>query len=263
MPIDCSIATIPIDQERFHTIDRQVMGEAFAIHNSMGRFFDEGIYQSELAARCRNLGIDVQREVEIRVSHGDFNKSYFLDLLLDRGCVYELKTTVSLSPAHSRQLIHYLLLMDLNHGKLVNFRSGSVESRFVSTRLGSADRKSFQVDDRGWQDSHPRLRTLLLQLLDDWGAFLEADIYREALTSLIDSPHHGVQSVPVSTNGRIVGHQKLCMLDSQCAWHLSAIHQHLGSYETHIRRLLAHTPLASIHWINLNQRRVTLRTLSR
>lgn len=143
MPVECSVAVEPLDQEDFHRIDRRVMGEIFAMHNSMGRFFDERNYQCEPAACCGGLGIDARRELEVCVTHGDFAKSYFLDLLIGRGCIYGLKTMASLGPLHDKQLIHYLLLTDLGHGKLVDFRPGSVGTRVVSTRLRHADRKNF------------------------------------------------------------------------------------------------------------------------
>lgn len=261
MPIECSAVIEPLDQDSFHQIDRQVMGEVFAIHNSIGKFFDETIYQSELAERCKNLGIDVGREIEIRAAHGGFIKSYFLDLLVAHGSIYELKIAATLNSMHSKQLIHYLLLTGLNHGKLVNFRPSSVESRFISTRLRNEDRMQFTIDSHEWAGHDTILEARLLDLLNDWGAFLDADHYRDALLHFTSSPGAGVQLVPVILNGRLAGHLGLYLLDPESAWHISAIHEHHDSYEIHIRRMLAHTPLSRLHWINLNQRQVTLKTL--
>jgi hypothetical protein len=49
MPIECQIEIKSVNQEVFHQLDKSVMRHAFDIHNSMGRFFDERIYQNELA----------------------------------------------------------------------------------------------------------------------------------------------------------------------------------------------------------------------
>ncbi len=263
MPIECSEALAPINQEDFHRIDRNVMGLAFAIHNSMGRFFDENIYQSELATACLRLGIEARREVEIRVTHGDFSKPYFLDILLGGGCVYELKNTASLDRAHDRQLIHYLLLAGLNHGKLINFRPASVESRFISTRLKPEDRMDFTMDTRHWQRNGTNLKECLCALMEDWGTFLEADLYRQALVHMTSKAGGGLQPVPIMSEGRILGHQQFNLLNPDCAWHLSAVHENLPSYETHIKRMLTHTPLKALQWININQRSICLKTLSR
>ena len=66
----------------------------------------------------------------------------------------------------------------------------------------------------------------------------------------------------VEVDGRIVGAQRMCLLDAGTAWHLSAVRQHAATYQTHVVRLLRHTRLERIQWINLDQRTVTLRTLT-
>src|SRR5688572_16390657 len=103
MPVECAASPVAVGQEEFHAIDRIVMGEIFSMHNSMGRFFDERIYQDALAHRCAARGLEVMREVEIRVKHGTFQKSYFLDMLIGGGCLYELKTVASLLLKHDKQ----------------------------------------------------------------------------------------------------------------------------------------------------------------
>ena len=91
MPIVCDLPSEAVDQERFHEIDRTVMGQAFAVHNELGRFFDEGVYQLELSKRCGQVGLCTQREIPIAVSHLDFSKTYYLDLVVEGSVVYELK----------------------------------------------------------------------------------------------------------------------------------------------------------------------------
>jgi GxxExxY protein len=265
MPVECAAVSKVIGQEEFHAIDRKVMGEVFAIHNSMGRFLDERIYQDELAHRCVNAGLEVIREVEVKVKHRDFQKSYFIDLLLGGGCLYELKTTAALLPKHDRQVIHYLLLSGLHHGKLVNIRPPSVESRFISTRLNLTDRQKWSLDDRSWQscgETGVAFRELLFGLLDDLGLFLDAALYKEALLHLTKASGGGVRPVPVVTGDRVAGSQNLCLLNPECAWHLSTNRENLDSYEIHLARLLRNTPLQAMHWVNLNQRQVTLKNLT-
>lgn len=266
MPIESGIGLSHVGQEDFHALDKVLMKHAFDMHNTMGRFFDERIYQNELANRCTDCGIEAAREVEIRAKHRTFTKSYYLDLLIGRGIIYELKTAESLGTAHQRQLIHYLLLTGLGHGKLVNFRPGSVESRFVSTKLGPDDRKPRQINDDSWRDGDEKSRILkdtFLGLLDDWGTFLDANLYREALLHFLQDAGGSVQDVEIIINGKPVGFHKMCLLDSHRAWHLSAMRLHLESYETHIRRMLFHTRLTSVHWINLNHHQITLKTLEK
>jgi len=144
--ITCKGNIIVKTQDEFHAIDRIATGFAFDIHNTMGTFCDEIIYQKVLASKCNKALLKAQREVEILVAYRDFSKTYKVDLLLDSGVIYELKTVKSLNSGHRQQLINYLLLMGLKHGKLLNFRSKSVEYEYVSTSLTTEDRYRYSID---------------------------------------------------------------------------------------------------------------------
>ena len=137
MGILCKENIVVKNQDAFYAIDKIITGFAFDIHNNIGRFADEKIYQKFMAEKCNEEFINNKREVEICVTYKDFLKSYKLDLLVDSGIIYELKTVKSLNDFHKQQLINYLLLADIKHDKLLNFRSPSVEYEFVSTTLSN------------------------------------------------------------------------------------------------------------------------------
>jgi GxxExxY protein len=264
MAVECGVPVIAIDQERFHEIDRAVMGLSFRLQNEFGRFFDEQIYQSELARRLSDIGLDAHQEVLLRVSHRDFQKDYFVDLLVENSVVFELKVVEALTPKHQKQLLNYLHLLDLRHGKLINFRTPSVESRFVSTGLTKGKRQDFSIDECAWDGTSRPSRMLkgaLEALLREWGAFLDSKLYREALHHFISGTAFGVLDVEILSFGKTIGTKKMSLLAPDHAWHLSTHHDHLDSYELHLNRLLGHTPLRAIDWINLNQHQITLKTL--
>jgi GxxExxY protein len=266
VPIECSVEFERVGQERFHALDNLVMRSAFDIHNALGRFCHEKVYQEELAQRCRENGFTVDREVLVRASHEGFSKPYYMDLLIERGVVYELKAVESLDRAHERQVINYLLLSDVSHGKLVNFRPASVEWRFVSTRLRRQDRTDTIWIDSEWRGDDGMSELLcevLRSLLADWGAFLDAGLYREAILYHLVGPETGVREVDIKMRGRVIGLQRQCMLNAETAWHLSSVRRHVHSYEKHLVRLLRHTPLERMQWVNLDHRTVTLKTLER
>jgi len=264
MAFECGVPVVAIDQERFHEIDRAVMGLSFQLQNEFGRFFDEQIYQSELAKRLSDIDLDARQEVLLRVSHRDFQKDYFLDLLVENSVVFELKVVEALTPKHQKQLLNYLHLLDLRHGKLINFRTPSVESRFVSTGLTKEKRQDFSIDECAWDGTSRPSRMLkgaLEALLREWGTFLDSNLYREALHHFISGTALGVLDVEILSFGKIIGTKKMSLLAPDHAWHLSTHHDHLDSYELHLNRLLGHTPLRAIDWINLNQHQITLKTL--
>jgi hypothetical protein len=87
--------------------------------------------------------------------HADFQKRYFLDLLVAEGALFEFKAVDALTPAHRSQLLNYLLLAGLAHGKLINVRTQNVQHEFVNTTLTSADRTAFSVDAAAWDSTAP------------------------------------------------------------------------------------------------------------
>jgi hypothetical protein len=206
------------------------------------------------------------RETVIHVTHGDFRKPYYIDLLVDDGVIYELKAAERLVPVHDRQLIHYLLLTGQNHGKIVNFRSTSVEAKFVSTNLTLADRRDFTLFCQDFVETDhlaAKMNAILSNLLEDWGAYLELTLYREAVLHFLGGEEELASPVELRDGGRVMGRQRMHLLSPTTALYLSAASKHPAGHEKHLRRLLHHTPLHAIQWINLAGRNATLKTLSR
>jgi GxxExxY protein len=264
MPIECKFQVKPLDQDAFHAIDKVVMGHAFDIHNEMGRFLDERIYQDELAYRCIDTGLDILREPAIYVTHKDFSKPYFLDALANTGAIYELKAVKALNGNHETQLINYLLLTGLNHGKLVNMRPASVEYRYVSTQLTEVKGHNYSFNMEGWTASAPGadlLHNTLHGLLEDWGAFLDINLYREALVHFLGGVDQVIQFIDIRVDGRMLGKQKVSLVGSNSAFHISAIKAHHGSYQKHMTRLLDHSSLQRIYWINFQAGKIQFKTL--
>ena len=264
MPIECSVCLTPLNQEKFHELDREVMKHAFAVHNELGRFFDEDIYKTELTRRCQQAGIPGQREVTISVVHETFRKDFYLDMLLAHGAIYELKCAAVLMARHEGQLINYLLLTGIQHGKLINFRSRSVESRFVSTGLTYEKRRMFRIDRSGWDSGNERtefLENLVLSLLEDWGAFLTVSLYTDAIIHFLGGEEKVVCPLNVICNREIIGTKNVCLLTPGTAIHLSALTQRLKEYETHLVRQFSHMELNTVQWINFSGNHIIFRTI--
>jgi GxxExxY protein len=244
------------------------MRHAFDSHNALGSLCDEVIYQMDLAERLRNAGlIPVATEVPVTVSHGDFSKTYYLDLVIDGCSIYELKAVVELAPVHEAQLLNYLFLLGISHGKLINFRAAKVQSRFVNTTLTGESRRQMTMDASRWIETDKEskcLRLTLIQLLEDWGGFLELPLYCEALTHFLGGETKVLQSLPLVRNGVVLGRQNFHMLTPDTAFRLSALPngETLG-FERHLHSLLEHTPLRRIQWLNMAKHEVHLATLEK
>jgi len=256
--------TLSLNPDEFHAIDKKVMRLAFDIHNNMGRFFDENIYQNELMALCRKNGIESEKEVEIVISHKDFLKRYYIDLLVERGCVYEIKTADAIHSSHTKQLINYLMLSSLNHGKIINFRTPSVEHEFVSSTITKPERYDWQFESREWLSANPesdKLKDIIHELLQDWGCFLNISLYNEAIIHFFGGYENVVKEVDVISNNGNIGKQKFCLLNDSTTFHLSAIKKYYEDYEDSIRQLLKHTSLQFAQWINFNNHTITFKTI--
>ena len=226
MPIEVSTLIQAQDQEEFHALDRRIMGVVFEVHNEFGRLMDEELYKCEIATRCAAIGLEpAEREVRIRVSHEGVIKDYLMDLLFCHGFMLEAKVAERLVAAHRGQALNYLLLAGLKHGRLVNLRTERVQHEFVSTTLTPEERRRFSVVESDWVEMNAgsrQLKARVIKLLEDWGAFLDVSLYREALVHFLGGAGAVCKAVEVFSGSRRVGAQVLNLLDEDygvCADH--------------------------------------------
>ncbi len=149
MPIQIATEIFALSQAEFHELAAKLLGIVFEVHNQFGRFLDEALYKSEIAARWETAGLGTAAsEVQINVSHETFRKSYSLDLLFNHGLLLEAKVAEALISAHRSQGLNYVFLAGMQHALLVNLRPERVEHEFLSTTLTPAERRKFSfVDD--------------------------------------------------------------------------------------------------------------------
>jgi len=266
MAIEYSKEISQISHQKFYDLDKVIVKYAFDIHNKFGRFFDEKIYADKLKKTIDVLGVPAEREVCIKVSHKDFVKKYFIDLLVDKGVIYELKSVNALNNVHEQQLINYLLLTNLNYGQLINFRPGSVKKRFVSTKLNHKERKNYFLDLQDWNsgiENSSFLKDIIIELLQDWGAFLDYNLYKEAIIYFLGGRGKVEKSIDIIDEGKILGQQKFKLLNNKTVFHLSGISKSFESYEKHICRLLKYVDLEAIQWINFNKNDIKFKTITK
>jgi GxxExxY protein len=263
MPVTVDAELHELPYETASCVAYDVMHCVFAVHNEFGRFMDEDIYRDEIARRVPG----VRTEVLIEVTFRDFRKPYFMDMLAQGGFVFELKTVEKLVHRHRSQLLNYLLLTELRHGKLVNLRSELVEHEFVNTRLTRRDRTAFSVRDVDWREPETDLgdtRGLMVEMLRDWGVGLDLHLYEDALTHFLGGKEHVVADIDIVLDGRKVGRQKVRCSDPGSIFKITALGEDgMIRFQDHARRFLQHTNLRAIHWINLARDYVTFRTLER
>jgi GxxExxY protein len=216
MPIHCPATIASLSADGFEQLDYRVMGQAYACQNELGRLCDECAYQADLKARLLADGFrSVLTEVPVTVTHRDFSRKYYLDLVAD-DALYELKTDSALNGEHDAQLLNYMFLLGVPRAKLLNFRAGKVQGKIIATSLTQETRRRFTTVTERWRDLTPScatLRHILCDLMQDWGAFLEAILYQDALVHFLggatcaDQPQGNPMDQPESCPDRIHDHQ--------------------------------------------------------
>lgn len=260
MPIHCPLEIQSLSTEEFGSLYYSVMGQIFASQNQIGRLADERIYRADVGTRLHSVGLESQQEVPIELIHKAFLKTLYLDLVVAQKAVYEIKTVSNLTQRHVAQLLTYLYLLDLPRGKLVNFRSSTVESEFINAPISRENRCGFSVSD---QESHGdgNLITLVVDLVRDWGTSLSASLYHEAIVHLLGGTSSVMRMLPLSRNGWNLGNQRFHLVSDDRAFELTTFTNHDNDYEEQLRRLIHLSPLNTIDWINIGAQRVSFRTI--
>jgi GxxExxY protein len=260
MPIQPPPGLRRLEDREFQQVTYEVMEVIFKVHNEMGRLFDEPVYQRAVAHRIEGALI----EVPVRVSFESFVKEYYLDLLVRHGALFEFKVAEATHDRHRGQLLNYLLLLQLPHGKLVNFRNELVEHEFVNAPLTRDDRIHFHVDDSGYDKASGAridLREMVVRILRDWGMGLDLYLYEEALAHFFGGAHRVIQPVEILDGGARIANQKLPVILPGTGLKLTAFSRDLEAHEDQLRRFLRHTALDRIQWVNVGRKVVMFRTL--
>lgn len=260
MPIE-HLPVIAIDQPAFKKIDYIVMGLAYETHNEIGRHFDEAIFKNSLITKLAKGDLEISLESPIKLTHQNYEKTFFVDLIVNRSVPYEFKVSKDFHPKHIAQLLQYLHLLDLRHGKLINSGKKSVEGRFVSTNFTQLKRKKFRIDTHEMDRDAECLEVLnsFEGLLYDWGTSLETCTYLDALTAIL--PSASKDRVDIYFNQAKVGSVELTRISPRTALTLTAFSQSANGYRKHLANILSLSTLERILWINMNKQNIQISTL--
>jgi GxxExxY protein len=265
MPIHPSLQLTSISDADFAVIDEAVMDCAYAAHNKFGTLFNERVYENEVAARLRALGFEVHTQVPVRVEHGSFQKTYFLDLTVNQ-MLYELKVAASLIQEHAAQALHYAIMQDIRLVKLLNFGESRVRGKLLQNALQGQDRTNPTLRKSGMKLLTPnceRLVAHLRELLHDWGTHLRPGLCIEALVHHFGGEAHCVKREELVDGPIVLGTHPVQLLNEHHGFTVTSLHRDHASYRKHLDVLLCHSRLEAIQWINLNQSRVEITTLTK
>jgi len=254
-----------ISEAEFHKLDYKIMGLVFQVHNELGKFCNEKICQNYLAHLCKENGINsVDTEVPIVVSFENFIKKFYIDILINNTIIYELKSVNSINNEHKRQALNYLLLAGINHGKIINFGTTSIEFEFISTSLTQDSRYNVSLRTDKWINTDidsKWLKELTINLLKEWGTFLGVQLFYDAILFFRGGKENVVRSIKITCDDLVVGTQNFYLLNNHTAFNLSAMTKDKRFYRKHLEQFLTHTSLDTIQWINFNHHNIEFETI--
>lgn len=120
----------------------QLIGVCFKVQKELGGKYQEKYYQRAVEVGLRELGIPYQREVKADIEFsGKKIGRYFLDFVINRKIVLELKAAPQFLKSDFRQVSAYLKAKNLKLGILVNFRGSSLVYKRIlnSEYVGSTE----------------------------------------------------------------------------------------------------------------------------
>lgn len=99
----------------------------FHIHKDIGPGLLESAYEMLLFESLSRRGLFVERQVAVSLKANGIviDNAFRADLFVERTLLIEVKSTEAHAPAHAKQLLTYLRLMDLPLGLLMNFGAGT------------------------------------------------------------------------------------------------------------------------------------------
>lgn len=104
----------------------------FYVYKSLGHGFLEGVYANAMMVAGKERGLEIEKEVRIKIHFdGAIIGIYKADLLVNKCVIAELKTASNLAPGHEAQLLNYLKATEYEVGLLFNFGPKAQYKRMV------------------------------------------------------------------------------------------------------------------------------------
>lgn len=142
-------------------LSKIILDAAFRVHTKTGPGLLESVYEVLLAYELRKQGLQVQRQVPIRIRYDDlvFDEGFRADLLVEDKVIVELKSVEQLVRVHSKQVLTQLRLSQRRLGLLINFGEVHLKNGIERIVNGLPD------------ESHARLGAKLLSLFASFASF--------------------------------------------------------------------------------------------
>ena len=132
-----------LNKELTHSIN----GCAFEVINELGSGFLESVYHEKaLLQTLAGEGIFVESQKPVKVKfRGKTVGDFYVDLLIERQVLVEIKAVKALRPEHQAQIINYLKATGIDVGLLINFGNPKLEFKRFTRKKEQPDYPVYPV----------------------------------------------------------------------------------------------------------------------
>lgn len=112
-----------ISKIEIEKIGKQIVNSAYEVHKELGPGLLESVYEICLVDELENCNLFVERQVKLPVFYKgrQLQKDFYIDILVEKTIIIELKAVEILLPVHEVQVLTYMKLADIKLGYLINF----------------------------------------------------------------------------------------------------------------------------------------------
>ena len=115
-------------QMKHEEITHKIIGSAYNVYNQLGFGFLESVYRKSMVIELTKTNLEVEEEVPLKVYYdGKVVGEFYIDLLVEKEIVVELKSVQNIIKEHEVQLVNYLNGLRMELGLLINFGASGVE----------------------------------------------------------------------------------------------------------------------------------------
>lgn len=109
-------------------ISYKIRGAAYNVYKELGSGSLESVYEEALYYELQQIGLKVERQLNIPIEYKGIHLSTTLrlDLIVEDKVIIELKSVAEISNIHFKQLQTYLKLTNKRLGLLINFNTTNI-----------------------------------------------------------------------------------------------------------------------------------------
>ena len=130
------ITQMETGEERANLLSNQIIGCSLTVLHTLGIGFLEKVYENALVYELRKGGLAVSQQHPLKVRYdGMVVGEYFVDLLVERVVLVELKVAQAIDEIHRAQCLNYLKASGLYLCLLLNFGRPRLEIKRIVLTL--------------------------------------------------------------------------------------------------------------------------------